>query len=209
MARRPDTLILSAALMLAVTLFSGAVVQSDREHRIHAVVDPLTGLFNRMALHQHFGDIQQQARVVGQSPPIGFLLMDIDHFKAVNDHHGHQTGDRVLHGVASVLRRQLRAFDQAYRIGGEEFVVVLAGADRDRTVQIAEHLRACVAEAEPAGLPVTISIGVATSPDGPCELDELYRRADSALYAAKNAGRNRVIDAESMVASGSPAVTAA
>jgi diguanylate cyclase (GGDEF)-like protein len=190
--RHPEYLNFPIGLTLAVTIFSGAIVQSDRHHRLEAVVDPLTGLLNRTALYQRFGELRQQARMSAEGTSIGFLVVDLDNFKLVNDEHGHATGDAVLERIAYVMRNSLRAFDLVYRLGGEEFVVVLPGADAEKAAEIGERLREAVEGARPEGLRVTMSVGVAVADGRDLDFDDLYERADTALYAAKEAGRNRV-----------------
>ena len=188
----PEYVIFAGALVLAVTLLGGAVVQSDREHRREAVLDPLTGLLNRTALAQRVAELEQQSR---QSDSwIGCLVADIDHFKRINDTHGHAVGDAVLQGIAYRLRNSLRAFDLIYRVGGEEFVVILPGADEHKTREIAERLRESVCAEPETGVPVTVSFGAAAVRGG-FNFQTLYTRADSALYDAKRGGRNRVISA--------------
>jgi len=186
----PVPLMHTFGLMLAITLLGGAIVQSDRDHRREAVLDPLTGLFNRSALAQRFAD---QRRAPEDERRIGVLIGDLDHFKLINDEHGHAVGDAVLKDVAYQLRKHLRALDHVYRVGGEEFVAVLPGADVQSAEEAAERLRAAVEAARPAGLFVSISFGVvvATGADA-ADFDSLYRTADAALYEAKQAGRNSV-----------------
>jgi diguanylate cyclase (GGDEF)-like protein len=133
-------------------------------------------------------ELDEQARLTGES--VGVLLGDLDRFKLINDHHGHARGDAVLVDVAYALRKQLRAFDLAYRIGGEEFLILLPGASREDAVLLAERLREAIAAEPYAGVEVTISLGVATT-DGESLTDAMVR-ADDALYAAKAAGRNCV-----------------
>ena len=124
--------------------------------------------------------------------PLTIAIVDIDHFKSVNDTHGHAAGDRVLAAVAGSLREQLRAEDQLGRLGGEEFLVLLPDTDSAAAGHVAEKLRAEVAAA-PTPVPVTVSIGVAGW-DGETP-EDLLHRADEALYAAKQAGRDRVLAA--------------
>jgi diguanylate cyclase (GGDEF)-like protein len=118
---------------------------------------------------------------------------DIDHFKRVNDEHGHAAGDAVLVEVAYRLRKALRAFDLAYRMGGEEFLVVLPGAGVPDATGLAEHLRAAVAAEPAAGLSVTMSFGVSGSAGPKLERERLLNEADAALYEAKARGRNQVV----------------
>ncbi|HXD59526.1 MAG TPA: GGDEF domain-containing protein [Thermoleophilaceae bacterium] len=191
-AARPDFINFPVALTLAVTVFSAAIVQSDRHHRLEAVVDPLTGLLNRTALYQRFGELRQQAQMTAGGSTVGFLVVDLDHFKRINDEHGHATGDAVLERLAYVMRNSLRAFDLVYRLGGEEFVVVLPGVGLEKAAEIAERLRQAAERARPEGLEVTVSVGVAVARGKELDFDDLYARADAALYAAKDSGRNRV-----------------
>lgn len=154
--------------------------------------DPLTGLHNRRAADERLeAEFQRWTR---SGAEYAVLLMDIDCFKRVNDTHGHEVGDRVLQHVASELRQQMRSTDFLARFGGEEFLAILPDTDRDGARVMAEKLRHHVAERPiaPVGQ-VTLSIGLAPvkAEDGDCEA--AVRRADAALYAAKDAGRNRVV----------------
>ena len=142
---RPDRLIFPVALVIATAIFSGATQASDRDHRREAVLDPLTGLLNRSAMLNRFEELEQLAGH-GEHASLGLLVADLDHFKRVNDEHGHPAGDAVLKDVAYAMRKALRAFDLVYRVGGEEFVVLLPGADLERTLEVGERLRAAVAE---------------------------------------------------------------
>jgi diguanylate cyclase (GGDEF)-like protein len=119
-------------------------------------------------------------------------LGDLDEFKQVNDLHGHAAGDGVLQDVAYCMRKQLRAFDLAYRLGGEEFLVLLPGADARHAMVLAEGLRRAIAAGPHAGLPVTMSFGVTASPPGEFDYEKALALADRALYQAKAAGRNQV-----------------
>jgi diguanylate cyclase (GGDEF)-like protein len=186
----PPVVIAPLAAVIAVAILSTALMHSDREHRSEAVIDGLTGMLNRKALAPRANELAQQSRVSGE--PIGVIIGDLDHFKRINDTRGHVSGDGVLQDVAYVLRKELRAFDLVYRLGGEEFLVLLPDTQAAAARSVAEKLRAEVATA--AGpVPVTCSVGVATwSGETP---EELMRRADEALYAAKDAGRDRVIAA--------------
>ena len=192
-ADEPQFIFSALAITFAVTLLSGAVIQSDREHRRGAVIDPLTGLFNRAALAQRFAELEHQARQTPDGATVGFLVGDLDHFKKINDEHGHVVGDAVLQNAAYSMRNALRAFDLVYRIGGEEFVVVLPGASMKKAREIAERLRQAVADSAPRGIPVSISFGVASGTPGDLGFGTLYEQADRALYDAKENGRNQVV----------------
>jgi diguanylate cyclase (GGDEF)-like protein len=193
---RPDALIFPIALVIATAIFSGATQASDREHRREAVLDPLTGLLNRAALLARFDELEQLAGH-GEHASLGMLVADLDHFKRVNDEYGHPAGDAVLQDIAYALRKALRAFDLVYRIGGEEFVVLLPGADLDRTLEVGERLRAAVAEQRTGDIAVTMSLGAAAARGSAVRFAELYCAADAALYGAKRAGRDRVCAAGS------------
>jgi diguanylate cyclase (GGDEF)-like protein len=193
---RPDGLIFPIALVIATAIFSAATQASDRDHRREAVLDPLTGLLNRAALLNRFEELEQLAGH-GEHASLGLLVADLDHFKQVNDEHGHPVGDAVLTDVAYAMRKALRAFDLVYRVGGEEFVVLLPGADLEHTVEVGERLREAVAEGRTGDVAVTMSLGAAAARGGGVRFIELYGAADAALYAAKRDGRNRVCAAGS------------
>jgi diguanylate cyclase (GGDEF)-like protein len=189
----PQNLILPLALLLAVAFLSTALMRSDLEHRSESVLDGLTGMLNRRSLDARLAELEQQAAVTGET--IGLIVGDIDCFKSVNDAHGHAQGDAVLVDVAYTMRKELRAFDLAYRIGGEEFLVVLPGAGQQDAADLAERLRLAIELSPAGGLQVTMSFGVATSAGGPFAFPELFGTADAALFEAKRAGRNRVVTA--------------
>jgi two-component system, cell cycle response regulator len=160
-----------------------------------ALTDALTGLANRRAFLEALE--AELARVDRHGRPASLLFADLDHFKRVNDAHGHAVGDEVLAGFSQVLRQGCRRGDLAARIGGEEFGVLLPMTGRLPAALVAERIRRAT-EARPLGrsapVPLTVSIGVASTEDspGPLEAVELLRRADAALYRAKGEGRNRV-----------------
>jgi diguanylate cyclase (GGDEF)-like protein len=187
----PTLLISPLTLIVALTIFQTVLMRSDVDTRAQAVIDPLTGMLNRKALTVRAAELTQQSEVMPK--PVGLIIGDLDRFKAVNDTLGHVTGDAVLKDVAYVIREELRAFDFAYRIGGEEFVVLVPGADVDQALLVAEQLRGAVEAAEVGGQSVTMSFGVSASPgDAPLEYELLFADADRALYEAKDAGRNCV-----------------
>jgi diguanylate cyclase (GGDEF)-like protein len=123
-------------------------------------------------------------------------MLDLDHFKAINDNYGHAAGDQVLADVGSILKQSIRSIDYPARYGGEEFVLVLAETSSDAAVDIAERIRSAVEnrrlDADDERLAVTVSIGVAQSRDEDRGPDEVLARVDQALYQAKRGGRNRV-----------------
>jgi diguanylate cyclase (GGDEF)-like protein len=184
------------ALILATAVLSTALMQSDVQHRGEAVIDPLTGMLNRKALANRVSELVQQSEISGER--IGLILGDLDHFKEINDSEGHAAGDAVLTDIAYVLRKQLRAFDLAYRIGGEEFLVLVPGSDLDECVRLAELLRRTVAaNSFGDGIRITMSFGASTSVAGqPFDYERVFAAADEALYEAKSLGRNRVRTAE-------------
>jgi two-component system cell cycle response regulator len=159
-----------------------------------AALDPLTGTYNRrFGLHRL---TEEFGRSIRSGDPLGVLMFDLDHFKAVNDTYGHLVGDRVLQTVVRATRQVLREGDVLLRYGGEEFLIVLPGAGRADLVQMAERVRRAVAEAEitEAGqrILVTVSIGGSGLPDkNATDPQELIGMADVALYTSKESGRNR------------------
>jgi diguanylate cyclase (GGDEF)-like protein len=185
--------IAAAALVLSTVILSGALVESDRAHRRRSTLDPLTGLFNRNALEQRLAELDGEPCDEAEGHSHAFLLCDLDHFKRVNDQLGHGAGDAVLQDVAYAMRATLRAGDSIYRIGGEEILVTLPGANQAEAVEIAERLCETVRKRRPVGVTVTISVGVAVSRPGLVDTDDLVARADAALYAAKAAGRDGIV----------------
>ncbi|MEO5575948.1 MAG: diguanylate cyclase [Gaiellaceae bacterium] len=185
--------------MTAASLAGQAVValENARLHRMverQALVDGLTGLANRRQADEALAtEIARTERLGG---PVGLILADVDDFKAVNDRFGHPTGDAVLRDLAETLRENVREIDTAARWGGEEFAVILPGTDLEGAAQVAERIRAALAEREMlsldgAPLRVTASFGVATS-DATTTVQQLIEAADEALYRAKRAGKDRV-----------------
>jgi diguanylate cyclase (GGDEF)-like protein len=192
----PDLVIAPLALVLCVAVLSTPLMHSDIQHRSDAVIDQLTGMLNRKALGARTHELAQQSAVTGE--PIGVIIADLDRFKRVNDTHGHAVGDMVLKEVAYLLRKQLRAFDLAYRLGGEEFLILVPGSNIEHTAELAERLRERIA-ANPLGedLVVTMSLGVGASARSErFDYNAVFAEADAALYRAKRAGRNRVCIAE-------------
>lgn len=186
----PQYVVFGLALLGGVAVLSLALMRSDLQHRNASVIDQLTQLLNRNALMPRIDELRHQAQIVNE--PIGVILGDLDHFKKINDSHGHAAGDAVLADVAYSLRKHLRAFDLAYRLGGEEFLVLLPGADTQHAIRIAEELRAAIAARPHGGLPVTISFGVTASSPGHFDYQQAISIADQALYHAKATGRNQV-----------------
>ena len=185
-------LIAIAALIVSTVILTGALVESDRAHRRRSTLDPLTGLFNRNALEQRLSELDGQPCDPMEGLSHAFLLCDLDHFKSVNDRFGHAAGDAVLQDVAYTMRAALRAGDSIYRVGGEEILVMLPGAGHEDALEIAQRLCEEVRDRRPVGVPVSLSIGVAVAEPGLVDCNDMLSRADSALYAAKAEGRDRV-----------------
>ncbi len=161
--------------------------------------DALTGLANRREFDRMLEEEWQRSSRFNH--PFALVLLDIDHFKKVNDTYGHQSGDEVLKHVASLLAGQVRTVDRVARYGGEEFAILMIETDRKAAVQGLQRLFALLAETpcdladKKISLPVTLSAGVAMMPDDASGVKELVAAADKALYSAKKAGRNRVVTA--------------
>jgi diguanylate cyclase (GGDEF)-like protein len=189
-AHHPESVSVALSLVGCFALYMHPLLSSDVRHRTDSTLDALTGLLNRRALNSRMGEIAQQAALTGQ--PVSFVAADLDHFKDVNDERGHSVGDRVLRETADTMRHCLRTFDLLYRIGGEEFLLVLPGAEQRDAVALAETMRTAIAASRPADLDVTCSFGVATAYGTDVQLGALSAAADTALYAAKRRGRNRV-----------------
>ncbi len=154
-----------------------------------ATRDSLTGLANRRLFDESLH--RELARSQRLASPLSLLVLDVDHFKQVNDTYGHQTGDDILRQVANALLATTKNFDVAARYGGDEFVVLLPGCSRDDALGVAERVRRGIAR-HVGETPVTISAGVATSPDNANDAERLMAAADAALYEAKRTGRDRV-----------------
>jgi diguanylate cyclase (GGDEF) domain len=162
----------------------------------NSIRDPLTQLFNRSYFYDTFTTLMPK---VATGQPISVIVSDLDHFKRINDKYGHLQGDKVIQFVSKVLQDSVRQNDVAARIGGEEFALLLVGASSDVAEGIAERIRVAIAsqdaESSQSQLPepITISMGVFTATDLTVNVEECVRRADEAMYRAKEAGRNRVV----------------
>jgi diguanylate cyclase (GGDEF)-like protein len=187
----PVPLVVALSLLLGLAAITAALTRAELKHRDAAVLDPLTGLLNRQALETRVVELEQQARLTGAS--VCFVACDLDHFKVINDTHGHERGDLVLRDVAYEIRKALGSFELAYRLGGEEFLIILPGVGLEEGRAVAERLRATIAAARPGRLEITMSAGVSAAAGGEVSHMELFRAADAALYDAKRGGRNRVI----------------
>lgn len=167
--------------------------------RTQSIRDPLTGLFNRRYLEETLE--RELPRMIRKKTTLGVMMIDVDHFKQLNDSFGHEAGDAVLRELGQIFRKHLRAEDIACRYGGEEFTLILPEAPIEAVRERAEQLRQAVEAAEfhfqeQSFGPVTISIGIASYPQHGATGETLLRAADRALYRAKEEGRNRVIAVE-------------
>lgn len=161
-----------------------------------ALTDPLTGFYNQRYLMRHLRGLL----ATGQANGIAVMMIDVDHFKQINDVYGHPAGDQALKAIAEMLRNRTRVFDTVARYGGEEFVVVMPGAGGGEVEGAAERLRSSIEQMAFAPLPgtpirMTVSIGVAHSEGGDVTPEVLLKVADQAMYQAKRSGRNRVVTA--------------
>ena len=186
------------AVLVGVSLFAWISIREinllHRQLKEQAVTDKLTGLFNRHLLETSLQQaVAQHQRL---DIPLSLISLDIDHFKMVNDRHGHDVGDDVLRKLGTILKGRFRGSDLAFRTGGEEFLVLLYNSDAKQGAQIAETLRADVeGQSLLPGQSLTISLGVAGyQPD--LTIEDWLKTADERLYTAKQTGRNRVVAAE-------------
>lgn len=174
--------------------FHHAMVEANRQLADMATRDPLTGVLN--ARGYYAASDSQISRALRGGAPFSVLFIDLDHFKKINDTHGHEAGDTVLREVAACLRRNCRDSDMVGRIGGEEFSIFLPDTDLSGATRLAEKLRADIEALMPeittGPLRVTASIGVARSSHGHKTIADIQRLADQAMYEAKRQGRNRV-----------------
>jgi two-component system cell cycle response regulator len=191
----PSELVARLRLHLKIKLLQSELREKNEQLSRLSTTDPLTGLRNRRYVDEILNIEVLRAR--RYQSPLTLLMADLDHFKSVNDEHGHQAGDAVLRGVAELLRSSLRATDVGGRYGGEEFIVIMAQNSLDGATQFAERWRQTVEAArflipDGRGVEVTISIGVAGHHDREQTASDLIAEADTALYAAKQAGRNQI-----------------
>ena len=165
-----------------------------RRHRLEAMTDQLTGLLNRRALFDRFGKVPLVGAAV--------VLVDLDHFKSINDTHGHEAGDLVLREFAELVRNLVRPEDSAARIGGEEFVLLLAASSDQRARDVAERLRTAFAArmTELAGISLRATVSIGVAPVDERGFEVALSEADAALYRAKDLGRDRVELAKPMLA---------
>ena len=194
----PEELRARVRVMLRIKHLQDELRARMKELEETSMRDPLTGLYNRRYLCEALARELNRARRFGLK--VSVLLLDMDHFKEINDSYGHQRGDEILKELANLIRSMLRGYDFAARYGGDEFVIILSQNTVLGARIVAERLRRTVAENPrlrelAGGHPVTISVGVATYPDdveGEASVDALIVAADQALYEAKRMGRNQV-----------------
>src|SRR6266853_852121 len=181
---------LTLTIILANIVLS-IIVDLHRRLLDQAIVDPLTGIFNRRHMERCLSDAIERKR--RNSGPASLLLIDVDRFKRINDQFGHAKGDAVLKGIVSLVAKRSRKLDLLFRIGGEEFMLLLPDTQEAAAALVAEQLRGSVAESPLLDdRRLTVSIGVGELRPGE-SLDSWMKHADDALYAAKKAGRNRVV----------------
>ncbi|MFT4035075.1 MAG: GGDEF domain-containing protein [Patulibacter sp.] len=192
-ASEPPVLLLPLSVLLCVAVPGAAVRATDEHSRGTAIGDALTGALNRIALEARVSELVSASQ--GGHVPVGIVIADIDHFKSVNDQLGHEAGDQVLCAVVERMRAQLDRFTPLYRVGGEEFIILVPGADVDAVAALAERLRRAVCAQPIGGRAITMSFGVASATLHDHAFDQVLAEADEALYAAKQGGRDRVVRA--------------
>lgn len=173
--------------------------RSDHSNYLLAVTDPLTGIYNRRKFTEHLEKALVYASQTGKNTSI--IMVDIDHFKKVNDDYGHLIGDEVIKAIVEKIKSCLRKQDILMRFGGEEFFALLPGEEKQNAMFVADRIRDCIAQKpirlNGLSIPITVSIGVSTASRDAVETQEtkeaLFHTADKALHQAKNAGRNRVV----------------
>jgi diguanylate cyclase (GGDEF)-like protein len=202
-----NLLVFLIVMLVPVLVLHRGVLMQQLEDR--ASTEPKTGLLNSAAWHEHVE--REMARAVRQSSSFGVLMVDLDHFKEVNDTYGHVAGDEVLKAVATVLRTETRAYDSVGRFGGEEFVVLMPESPKENVMAAAERIRSRVAELrvstrcdedgdgdgaappQPVVTGLSASVGVAIYPHDGTDAQRVLRSADAAVYLAKRRGRNQVV----------------
>ena len=193
---RPDGWVLVVMADITPLKVNEATLRRARDAAVLAsMTDPLTRLYNRRFIFRRLGDLLTSAHEMRF--PLVVAMLDLDHFKRVNDLHGHAVGDSVLQHFAQQIQLQLRPQDIVGRIGGEEFLIVLPNSDAAGASSVLERLRLRIGDAQAqAPLRYTFSAGIAAAVMGDSEAD-VVRRADAALYQAKSAGRDRLVVAPS------------
>ena len=172
------------------------IARQNEQLSFLASYDPLTKCMNRRAFFGRFEDVWNDESVT----QLNLMMLDVDHFKSVNDNHGHSVGDEVLKAVGSILRDKLSEVGLVCRFGGEEFVVLVGSASVEQCVELAEGLRVTIENTEICGINITASIGVSSKEFKPMDPQHMLDQADECLYNAKRSGRNRVIRYDQQVA---------
>jgi len=182
------------SLLLFVYFFTGRLIRKISKARQvidkMAITDGLTDLFNRMHLFSRFEEEFNRAKRLKNN--LGCIMLDIDHFKSINDKYGHLTGDEVLKEISLRLRNSIRIYDVLGRYGGEEFLIVLPDTDFENAINLAERIRDKIKEKLIANIRVTISLGITSIQEKDETINDMIKRTDEALYKAKNSGRDRV-----------------
>ncbi|HEV2212223.1 MAG TPA: diguanylate cyclase [Gammaproteobacteria bacterium] len=178
-------------LIISKQLFDRVQAQSRQLYQL-AMQDQLTGIYNRTGLNEFAPKYFTEA--VENDLPLSLMLIDLDHFKSINDTHGHTVGDKVLALTSALLKSACREGDLVARVGGEEFVLLMGQCGVEEAARHAEKIRKDIEKLKPDGISVTASIGVSARPLGKnLNFDDLFKAADRAVYEAKNQGRNRVV----------------
>ncbi len=191
----PEELLARVKVQLKIKTLQDHLKESNQQLRMLSQTDPLTGLYNRRHMTATLeSELDRSNRI---SSPFSLLMIDLDHFKRVNDTYGHQQGDRVLQSISQEIQAQLRQYDSAARFGGEEFALLLPETSLSEGTMVAERLRQIISNIQfsdsISDLKITASIGIAAIPHKKINTTEdLIRLADNALYTAKSNGRNRV-----------------
>lgn len=170
---------------------SNEIKRQNRELELLATRDPMTNCFNRRAFFELFDQHFENAQL--HDLPITAFMVDIDHFKSINDNHGHATGDEVLIKVAATIQSKVRETDVVCRYGGEEFSILLPNTSIHQACVVAEQIRNAIQELNPGGISITTSVGVSALSEDPKSPEEMLEQADKCLYIAKRNGRNQVI----------------
>ena len=178
-------------LIISKQLFDQVQAQSRQLYQL-AMLDHLTGIYNRTGLNEFAPKYFTEA--TREDAPLSLMLIDLDHFKNINDTHGHVAGDKVLALTSALLKKACREGDLVARVGGEEFVMLMSQCGIEQAAKLAEDVRKRIESLKPDGIKVTASIGVTGRPLGKdVGFDDLFKAADRAVYEAKNQGRNRVV----------------
>lgn len=185
------------ALEEKVKLRTRALHEANSKLKKLTEIDPLTGLYNRRKIMAVLDDVIEKAKNSHATSSLSLLILDADHFKAINDNYGHVVGDEVLRNIARRSEILLRPGDPIGRIGGEEFMAILQNTQADQALKVANRLREGIAQTKfndsnGKEFQVTLSIGLSILKPGD-SIKEIYERADQCLYEAKNNGRNKVV----------------